>query len=275
MPRIFFAAFASLLAATAMLPSTASAQVNREIWFSSRCPSPVRLFVNHQHSSGDWASHGWFEASANQDLTMLTYANGNPLQHIEGRPLYFYAEATDGSGRLWEGEFSADLDGIRYSLQQAILSMSGGRLQFGINCDNDVARAPAPAPSGATYGTVTLRVGFTPDPHVVALQAGGSDNASRFGSNCLGFVAQRPDVRLVYTAGSLPLIISSGASADTTLVVRGPGGAVYCDDDGGEGLNASVRLDRPRSGTYDIWVGTYSSGSLEPARLNIPELESQ
>ena len=274
MLKILFALFGALLLGAAF-PSAAQAQVNRDIWFESSCPSPVRLFVHHQHSNGEWASHGWFELRANQQLTQLVYSGGNPLRHLDGYPLYFYAEATDNSGRLWEGNFPAELNGVRYSLQQAILTMSGGRMKFGIRCDSAGAPA-APAPSGATYGTVTLRGGFLPDPHIVSVQAGGADNASRFGSNCRGFVARNPDVRLQYTPGSLPLIISASSSADTTLVVRAPGGAIYCDDDGGTiALNPSVRLNAPRSGAYEIWVGTYSSGSLQPASLHISELHSQ
>ena len=273
MQRILFGVLGALLLA-AGLPSAASAQINRDIWFDSSCPSPVRLFVHHQHSDGQWASHGWFDLRANQALTQLVYSNGNPLRHLDGRPLYFYAEATDNSGRLWEGSFAASMNGVRYGLQEAILSMTGGRMKFGIQCDDAAAR-PAPAADGPTYGTVVLSAGFMPDPRVVEVQAGGSDRASRFGGSCVGNVARRPDVRLQYSAGSLPLIISVNSEADTTLVVRGPGGATYCDDDGGEVLNPSVRLDRPRSGTYDIWVGTYSSGSLQPAQLHISELRSQ
>ena len=269
------------LTATVALPSPAQAQVNRQIWFSSSCPRPVRLFVHHQHGTGDWASHGWFDLQANQTLTMLQYSAGNPLQHLDGRPLYFYAETTDNSGHLWEGEFPATMNGVSYGLRQANLSMSGGRLQFAINCNTAAAppapRPPRPAPApGATYGTVTLRSGFLPDPRIVQVQAGGAIAAERVGNACRGYIAQAPDVRLVYTAGSLPLIISAGSSADTTLVVRAPGGEIYCDDDGGQiALNPSVRLNSPRSGTYDIWVGTYSAGTLQPAALHISELRSQ
>jgi hypothetical protein len=126
------------------------------------------------------------------------------------------------------------------------------------------------------YGTVTLRTGFTPDPRVVPLRAGGDIDASNAGSGCTGYVTSAPDVRLVYSAGSLPLIISVAAGSDTTLVVNGPDGRFYCDDDGGLGsLNPSIRFNNPRSGRYEIWVGTYRSGATEPARLHISELTSQ
>jgi hypothetical protein len=138
--------------------------------------------------------------------------------------------------------------------------------------------APALAQdTGATpnYGTVSLNSGFTPDPRVVSLRAGGSLAASGISSSCTGFITNAPDVRLHYEAGSLPLIISVAASSDTTLVINGPNGDWYCNDDGGEGSNPSVRFNSPVSGRYEIWVGTYRSGNSQPARLHISEVSSQ
>ena len=126
------------------------------------------------------------------------------------------------------------------------------------------------------YGTINLRTGFTPDPNVVSVQSGGSLDASRIAANCAGFITSQPDVRLVYEAGSLPLIISVASRSDTTLVVNGPDGRWYCDDDGGvNGLNPSLRFSHPASGRYEIWVGTYGHAALQDARLNISELTSQ
>ena len=126
------------------------------------------------------------------------------------------------------------------------------------------------------YGEIKLDAGFTDDPRIVGLRAGGNLDASSAASGCRGFITESPDVRLHYTSGSFPLIISVAADSDTTLVINAPDGRWYCDDDGGEnGLNPSVRFDRPMSGRYEIWVGTYSSGATQPARLHISELGSQ
>lgn len=130
--------------------------------------------------------------------------------------------------------------------------------------------------AAANYGTVNLRSGFTPDPRIVALRAGGSVNAQNVASGCYGYISRAPDVELSYTAGSLPLIISVGSSTDTTLIVNGPDGQWYCDDDGGvNGSNPALRWNSPTTGTYDIWVGTYRSGASQPARLNISEVRSE
>lgn len=127
----------------------------------------------------------------------------------------------------------------------------------------------------ANYGRVTLSAGFTPDPHRINMRAGGTVNAENIASNCRGFVSRAPDVELSYSAGSLPLVLSVDSSSDTTLVVNGPDGRWYCDDDGGNGsLNPALHFSNPMTGTYDIWVGTYSSGASQPARLDISELYS-
>ncbi|MGP1353695.1 MAG: hypothetical protein ACTS1Z_10255 [Parasphingopyxis sp.] len=126
-----------------------------------------------------------------------------------------------------------------------------------------------------TYETVRLNGGFTPDPYTVRLRSGGSIDASTISSSCRGYIANAPDVRLHFRAGSLPLIISAASQADTTLVINAPNGNWYCNDDGGQGLNPSIRFDPAMSGRYEIWIGTYGSRSLEAARLSISEVSSE
>lgn len=125
------------------------------------------------------------------------------------------------------------------------------------------------------YGTVTLRSGFEPDPHDVNVDAGGTIDASTINSDCIGMIAERADVTLRYTRGDLPLIISVTSDADTTLVVRAPNGQWSCNDDGEFGLNPSVRFDSPRSGRYQIWVGTFGSDAGNPPSvLHISEVRA-
>lgn len=127
------------------------------------------------------------------------------------------------------------------------------------------------------YHKVELTAGFTPDPQFFSVTSGGSISANgAVSSSCAGYIANAPDVRLHYTSGSLPLIISTRSSGDTTLVVHAPDGRWYCDDDGGEsGLNAMVRFNSPQSGRYAIWVGSYRSSENVQADVAISELSSQ
>lgn len=122
-----------------------------------------------------------------------------------------------------------------------------------------------------SFGTVTLNTGFTPDPRNVDIQAGGNLDATRVpAGDCHGFIAAPPDVRINYTAGSLPLTISVNSGVDTTLVINGPDGSWSCNDDS-NGLNPAIRFDHPASGQYDVWVGTMDSGRLHDARLSVSE----
>lgn len=126
------------------------------------------------------------------------------------------------------------------------------------------------------YGAIDLVSGFQPDPHTVGIQAGGELDASSMGvAGCIGWVARAPDYRVNWTAGSgsLPLVFSVASEADTTLVINDAEGNWVCDDDGGNnGLNPAITFANPVSGQYDIWVGTYSEGALQPSTLNVSEL---
>jgi hypothetical protein len=71
------------------------------------------------------------------------------------------------------------------------------------------------------------------------------------GGDCRGFVAEAPDLRLFYTAGTAPLIFFVEAEGDTTLLINDPNGEWHCDDDSGRGLNAAITIEAPLA-QYDI-----------------------
>jgi hypothetical protein len=129
----------------------------------------------------------------------------------------------------------------------------------------------------ALFGDVELSAGFTPDPHIVTLEAGGPLNADEAGAGagwnyCPGYTTQAPSVQLTWDGEGDPLSFYLDADRDTTLAINLPDGSWVCDDDGGEGLNAAITLDTAASGVYDIYVGLFSDGETAPARLNISEL---
>lgn len=128
------------------------------------------------------------------------------------------------------------------------------------------------AGANGTFGRVTLNTGFEPDPHNVTVTAGGPVDATTLTEDCAGRIAARPSFSLRYTSGELPLIISATSDADTTLVVRAPDRSWHCNDDT-LGLDPAVRFDAPRSGRYQIWVGTFGEESAAaPATLHISEV---
>lgn len=125
--------------------------------------------------------------------------------------------------------------------------------------------------ASATYGEISRNAGFTPDPITVDLTSGGPIDASRaVSSGCAGFISDAPDFEFSYSAGSWPLSFIVTAGHDTTLVVNGPDGEWYCDDDS-DGNNPILSWSNPPSGTYDIWVGSYARGGGGSATLYITE----
>ncbi|MDX1494237.1 MAG: hypothetical protein R3253_09270 [Longimicrobiales bacterium] len=123
-----------------------------------------------------------------------------------------------------------------------------------------------------TYGSVELTTGFMPDPHVVELTAGGDISVNE-GSCTYGQVAEAPDFDLYYTATEAnTLYISVIGDGDTTLLVNGPDGRWYCDDDSYGDLDPILAIPKAQSGLYDIWVGTYGE-ELVSATLYISEVD--
>jgi hypothetical protein len=119
----------------------------------------------------------------------------------------------------------------------------------------------------ASYGEETLNNGFMPDPRVINLTAGGSIHTNLGGVSA--YVANAPDFKLHYTAGSFPLTFYVESSSDTTLLINLPNGTWVANDDT-NGRNPQIRLGSPMSGRYDIYVGTFGS-STAPASLMITE----
>lgn len=126
-----------------------------------------------------------------------------------------------------------------------------------------------------TYGTVDLRAGFTPDPYLRSIAAGGANEVGLGGSECSGYIhAAAPDLDLNYTAGDYQLAIYAKSDTDITLIVNAADGRWYCSDDY-SGTNPAIVFPNPPSGNYNIWIGTYrpSNAPLPESVLYISEME--
>lgn len=122
------------------------------------------------------------------------------------------------------------------------------------------------------YGSVNLRVGFTPDPYTKAILAGGAVPASGAKDGCEGQVSAAPDFQVFYEAGDADLTFLAEADSDTTLLINTPNGRFYCDDDSGGGVNPKVKITNPQSGRYDVWVGTYGEDMVQ-STLKVTETD--
>jgi len=190
-------------------------------------------------------------------------------------PLISFDRPLDGRYEIWVGTYAdASLEPARLSISEIGGGNAIGSLQGPRPASSSQSNGPD-INADPIYEAVRLTSGFTPDPYVVRMSSGGTNDASRIGSACTGFIASSPDVRLTFEAGSLPLFISASSMADTTLVINAPDGQWYCNDDGGQGTNPSVRFQTPLSGRYEIWVGTYGAAETHATELNISEVYSQ
>lgn len=123
----------------------------------------------------------------------------------------------------------------------------------------------------ALYGTMALQWAFEPDPITVNVRTGLDVALSGVGAPCVGFATSAPSYEFTYTAGLHPLYFVAQSTGDAVLMVRSPDGLVYCIDDT-YGQNPEVAFPSPLTGTYDIWVGSYSAVSIDAA-LSITEIQ--
>lgn len=129
-----------------------------------------------------------------------------------------------------------------------------------------------------TFATVPMTSGFSPDPWIVTVLAGGPVNMAEEepGAGCFGGVAAIPDVNIEWleeSTGAIRVFFTS--LADTTIIVLDPEGNYLCNDDSGisgaNPLDPAVLINEPIVGTYHIWIGTYLQDELAPGYLMITE----
>ena len=102
-------------------------------------------------------------------------------------------------------------------------------------------------------------------PQTLSVIAGGGDNLQNCPQPGVGYVATRPDFDFAFTDNSAgrDLEFRVNASCDTVLLVNDARGEWHFNDDGSNGLNASLRIPNAPAGGYDIWVGTYGPSTCQ------------
>lgn len=153
--------------------------------------------------------------------------------------------------------------GMRLSLMIVTLFITS------VNIIADAQEAPT------IFGDVTIGPDFSPDPLAVRGMSGGSVSGNQVAGRtetvtgpCTGFVDETPDHTLVLTSKFDYLKLQVQSPEDTTMIVKGPGGA-WCNDDF-DGKNAGI-VGEWLAGTYQIWVGSYDKGKYLPYTLQITE----
>lgn len=108
-------------------------------------------------------------------------------------------------------------------------------------------------------------VAFDPEDRVplsLELAAGGPDAAYDLAPGCAGNIdASAADLFLEVPEGTEMLSLYATAQGDLTLLVVDPEGALQCNDDAWD-LHPALIMDHPPAGTYRVWVGNWSEGTL-------------
>lgn len=188
-------------------------------------------------------------------------------------------EAAVGRGRIaiWVGSYSRSNVGTPYSIG---ITELGHITANNIGGGGGVVVAPRQPPMQAggiqpqmppSHGTISLRAGFMPDPHVVSGQAGGPISGRQVNGSCRGHYTPNPNHVLMAPTGfrQIRFVVNSGF--DTTLLVMLPNGRIVCDDDGGRGSNPLIATTSSR-GPIRVWVGSYSSNRHGPYNIGFSEL---
>jgi len=109
--------------------------------------------------------------------------------------------------------------------------------------------------TGHKYDDLTLSSGF--GSRYSWGSSGGKVDASRFGENCVGWIAKNPDhtitVQRTTTKMSVTAVIGND-DGDLSLLIKGPNGQILCDDNSADGLNPQISAEFS-PGIYQIFVG--------------------
>ena len=116
------------------------------------------------------------------------------------------------------------------------------------------------------FGTTRLSAGFAPDPYRIPVTAGGDVDVSSTMS-CVGWITNRPDVRVNYTPGSFTITFQVEADEDTTLIVRAPDDRWFCHYQPEPGKGPHITFNRPVRGDYNVWIGTFDRENIEATLL--------
>jgi hypothetical protein len=203
-------------------------------------------------------------ARAGEDTTLLVNTPGGQWLCDDDSggdldPMVLISDPQSGRYDIWLGAYGDKM--VQSTLEISELGGSDGADESAPNTELE-----------PNFGSVNLRTGFTPDPHEMAILAGGSVPAANAKAGCEGKVSAAADYQVFFEAGDLDLTFLVEASEDTTLLINAPNGRWYCDDDSGGGVNPKVLITNPQGGRYDVWVGTYGDDMVQ-STLKVSELD--
>lgn len=179
-------------------------------------------------------------------------------------------EAREDQAREAQRDRNARLEEQRLATARAVAEAEASRPVI-LNHDAYVVDSMQAQPRRrirARFGTV--RITGRVRTQWVSGQAEGDTDSGSLGlpQSCRGFYAGNPEHVLRVRGDVDYLRLETDADGDPTLMLVAEDGAVYCDDDGGEGLNSRIEGSFP-PGTYRVYVGSYQPNRSDSYRLLI------
>ncbi len=165
----------------------------------------------------------------------------------------------------------------KFAKISGLLSISAFALAAGAVSDfSQLAAQPTPP---FLFENITLSPNFNPDAIAIRGISGGTIWARELAARketetgpCVGFADEQPDHVLTLTNFFNYLSLQVDSPADTTIIVRGPGGT-WCNDDViNQGKNPGI-FGQWQAGTYQIWVGSFNKNQYHPYRIKLSEVQ--
>ncbi|MFN4100955.1 MAG: hypothetical protein ACK4GT_14370 [Pararhodobacter sp.] len=178
-------------------------------------------------------------------------------------PAVSIAGAQPGDYRIYVGTFSPGAGGM-YNLYTSMGQPNWNEAEAG----GGAAATELDPGAEPVLGRLSFGPDTSIDPRVIFDIAASDTDAFGMGDGCVGYITpSQPDLVVDTTEGLPQLMVYMVSDADGTLVISGPDGELYCNDDF-EGLNPGVMIPNPQPGAYAVFAGTYG-GSGGMATLGV------
>lgn len=119
------------------------------------------------------------------------------------------------------------------------------------------------------------REGHPPITMSASTLSGGELEARHSGPDCVGFVDPTPTLIVHFSGQTLPhLRFSVESPEDTVLLIRGPRGNFFCNDDAHD-LNPEIVFQNASIGRYEVWVGSYDQHERHQAVVTMTQVRRQ
>jgi hypothetical protein len=168
---------------------------------------------------------------------------------------------------------SIRLTAIRLTRSQTLITTLAIALCQTVLHTQAIAQSANPAQARTIFENVTLTPSFT-NTTLHGISGGGNLSSDLIGRTetatgaCTGFIDEQPDHTMQLTQPFNFLSLQVQSNADTTLVIRGPGGT-WCNDDYTD-KNPGI-AGQWLSGVYQIWIGSYAENVYNPYVIRVTE----